>query len=84
MSWEKFATTEIVGVVATLVAGFEVKMMDGEKVFRMSTMKKQGMSVQVKHPADDVDVSIRRREEFKGVRWTYDIGTETGTEHLAF
>lgn len=70
-----FATTEILGVVATLVIGFEVRNPHGLALSVMG-MKSQAMSVQVKGPAGDLDVSISRRKEWEGVKWGYIFGEE--------
>lgn len=68
-----FATTEILGVVATLVAGFEVKSPYGLSL-AVPGVKKQDMSVQVRQPVGDLDVCISRREKWEGLKWKYSFG----------
>lgn len=63
-----FSTMEIVGVVATLVAGFEFEGV------RVLGVKKQVMSEQVKHPDGELRVKIKRREGWEGVRWKFEVG----------
>lgn len=67
-----FASTEILGVVATLVAGFEITSAYGVAL-NVPRMQSQKMSVQVKHPVGDLDVSISRREGWEDVSWQYDF-----------
>jgi cytochrome P450 len=74
-----FASTEILGVVATMVLGFEVVGRDGGAL-TVPSMKKQTMAVQVRHPARDLDVSIKRREGWEGVRFGYDVLGDGGAE----
>ena len=79
-----FATTEILGVYATLVVGYDITMADGSGTLKLPGMKKQRMSVQMKHPHRDIDVLIKRWEEFEGVKWTYDVGGNINTEDMVF
>ena len=79
-----FATTEILGVAATLFVGYEFQMKDGGDL-KLPGMKRQGMSVQVKHPAADLQVVIKRRQEFDGMKWGFDVGGgEMRQEDLVF
>lgn len=66
------ASSEILGVVATLVAGFE---MEG---VRLLGCKVQVMSAQVKQPDGVLNVKIRRREGFEDVKWVYEAGKGEG------
>ena len=79
-----FATTEILGACATLVVGYEITMADGSGTLKLPGLKKQGMSAQVKHPDRDIDVLIKRREEFEGVKWTYHVGGDLNVEDMVF
>lgn len=63
-----FSTMEIVGVVATLVAGFEIEGV------RVLGCKMQVMSEQIKHPEGELKVRIRRREGWERVRWDFEVG----------
>jgi len=77
-----FATTEILGITATIVLGYELKMADNSTL-KVPDAKKQVMSVAVLQPADGLDVMIKRRKEFEDVFWTYDVvgsGGNTASE----
>jgi cytochrome P450 len=74
-----FVSTEILGVVATMVLGFEVVSRDGGAL-KVPNMKKQTMAVQVMHPARDLDVSIKRRAGWEDVRFGYDVIGDGGVE----
>jgi cytochrome P450 len=78
-----FATTEILGVAATVTMGFEMRMKDGG-VLRVPGAKKQGMSVAVKQPEGEVEVLMRRRTGYEGVRWTYDVGGDADAGDMVF
>lgn len=78
-----FATTEILGVAATIVLGYELRMADGTGL-RVPKAKKQLMSVAVLQPADELDIVMERRQDFKGVRWSYDVGGDVVEEDMVF
>jgi cytochrome P450 len=78
-----FATTEILGVAATIVMGFDMRMKDGGTL-RVPGARKQGMSIAVKQPEGEVEILMRRREGYEGVRWTYEVGGETGAADVVF
>ncbi|RDW91917.1 hypothetical protein BP5796_01311 [Coleophoma crateriformis] len=78
-----FATAEILGVATILLTGFEFTSKDGG-VFKMPRMCKQGLAQQVKQPSKDVEVLIKRRREFEGFKWTFDVGPGTDAEYLAY
>jgi cytochrome P450 len=67
-----FASTEILGIVATMVLGFEVVSKDGG-LLKLPRIKKQTMAVQVRHPAGDMDVTIKRRKGWESVKFAYDV-----------
>jgi cytochrome P450 len=69
-----FATTEILGVVATMVMGYEITSAHGVAL-HVPAMEKQKMSVQVKHPVGDLDVCIVRRQGWEEVMWGYELGS---------
>lgn len=79
-----FATTEILGVAATIAMGFEMRMVDGGGVLKVPRARKQGMSVAVKQPESEVEVSMRRRTGFEGVTWTYDVRGEVDAGDMVF
>lgn len=76
-----FASTEIMGVAANIVLGYDVTLLNGEPL-TLPRMKKQAMSVQVKQPEKDVEVSIKRRKEWVGVKWTFDVGAGAEEQDL--
>ncbi|KUJ13340.1 cytochrome P450 [Mollisia scopiformis] len=76
-----FASTEIMGVVATVVLGYDIVGKDGGKLV-VPSVKKQKMSVQVKQPESDVEVVITRRREWEGVRWGFDVGAGAEEQDL--
>jgi cytochrome P450 len=78
-----FAFTEVMGFVATLVYGFEISMADGSGTLRMPKLGKQKMGTGVRKPTSDVDILIKRREEFKDVKWTYFVGGEVDFKTLS-
>ncbi|KAJ5052352.1 uncharacterized protein L3040_002103 [Drepanopeziza brunnea f. sp. 'multigermtubi'] len=63
-----FSSMEIVGVVATLVAAFDI---EGVRVLEV---KMQAMSEQVKHPEGDLQVKIKRRKGWEDVKWKFVVG----------
>ncbi|KAE9379575.1 cytochrome P450 [Stipitochalara longipes BDJ] len=67
-----FASTEILGIVATMVLGFEVLSKDGGQL-KLPSIKKQTMAVQVRHPVGDMDVTIKRRNGWEDVKFGYDV-----------
>jgi cytochrome P450 len=78
-----FATTEILGVAATIVMGFEITGRGGAPL-EVPRGKKQAMSVSMKQPEGEVEALIRRREGFEGVKWTYNIAGEVGMADTVF
>ena len=78
-----FATTEILGVAATVAMGFEMRMADGGPL-KVPGAKKQSMSVAVKQPQGEVEVLMRRRKGYDNVSWTYDVGGEADAGHVVF
>jgi cytochrome P450 len=78
-----FAFTEVMGFVATLVYGFDFSMADGSGTLKMPKLAKQKIGTAVRKPATDVDILIKRREEFGGVKWTYFVGGEVDFKTLS-
>jgi hypothetical protein len=60
------AFTDIVSFVAPVVYGFEVRMKDSGLV-KLPPYKTAQLGENSKKPAHDLEVLIRRRDEFKGV-----------------
>ncbi len=69
--------------MAAVVLGFDMRMQDGG-VVRVPRMKKQVMSAQVKHPDHDLEVVIKRREEWKGFEFRAAAGGGVGEEGMVF
>ncbi|TVY21382.1 7-alpha-hydroxycholest-4-en-3-one 12-alpha-hydroxylase [Lachnellula arida] len=65
------AFTEITAFVAMLVLGFELSLSDGAKL-QVPKGEFQRLGVASISPDKDLDVSIKRREEFEGVTWEFD------------
>ncbi|KAF8857394.1 cytochrome P450 [Acephala macrosclerotiorum] len=61
------AFVEIVSFVAMLVYGFEVRMKDGSGLVRPPPFRRQPMGENSKKPKHDVEVLVRRKEEFRDV-----------------
>lgn len=83
------AFTEVMGFVATLTYGFDIRMADGSGSLKLPKPAKQKMGSGTRKPETDVKILIKRREEFKGVKWTYFVGevdfkTLSTSEHGAY
>lgn len=63
-----FATAEILSFVAALVTGFEI---EGSHVPERAFQK---LGTGVRKPMGDVDVDMKRRAGWEGVRWCFDLG----------
>ncbi|CZT10341.1 uncharacterized protein RCO7_02893 [Rhynchosporium graminicola] len=73
-----FASSEIMGVLAFLVAGFEIEDV------RVLDAQLQVMSAQIKAPDGDVRVRIKRRKGWEGVRFKFESGSGEVGDALAF
>jgi cytochrome P450 len=70
---KNFATTELIGIVGSFLYGFDVKTSNGEKLKTPLPGKRQiGRNVDL--PIKDIEVIIKRREEFEGVQFAYFVG----------
>jgi len=67
------AFTEIAAFAAMLVYGFELKMSNGD-MCKVPKGEFQKLGVASISPAKDMDVLIKRRDEFEGVIWEFDVG----------
>jgi cytochrome P450 len=67
------AFTEIAAFAAMLVYGFELEMSDGDKL-KVPKGEFQKLGVASISPEKDLDVLIKRRDEFEGVVWEFDVG----------
>ena len=79
-----FATTETLGIAATILLGYEIRMADGSGVLTVPKGKKQEMGVAVKIPESSLDILIKRKKEFEGVKWTYDVGGDVKESDMVF
>jgi len=68
------AFTETLGFVAAFVLGFD---MEGAQIIGTRTHK---MGFGTRKPKGDLKVSIRRREGFENVHWSFNVGSEKDVE----
>lgn len=68
-----FATNEILAVVATFVARFDMKPVEGE--WRLPTTMNTNVAAVVMQPDHDMDVEIKTRQGFEDVKWAIDLRT---------
>jgi cytochrome P450 len=78
-----FAFTEVMSFVATLAYGFDISMADGSGSLKLPKPAKQKMGTGTRKPETDVKILIKRREEFKDVKWTYFVGGEVDFKTLS-
>lgn len=71
------AFSEIASFVAMMLYGFEVKMKDGG-VVKPPPFKLQQMGENSKKPKHDIEVVIKRRKEFEGVTWAFEVDSTSG------
>lgn len=69
-----FAFAEILGMVALLVVGYDVVMAEGEGPLRVPGREYRFFGEAVPKPVGAYDVLIRRKREFEGVKWGFDLG----------
>jgi cytochrome P450 len=69
-----FAFTEIMGLIATLLYGFDIKMKGRSEGISVPKMGQQKFGTGIRKPVNDIDVLVRRKKEFEGVVWRYDLG----------
>ncbi|KAJ3577445.1 hypothetical protein NPX13_g3121 [Xylaria arbuscula] len=68
-----FATNEILAVVATFIARFDMKPVEGE--WKIPTAKNTNVAAVVMQPDYDVDVEIKTREGFEDIKWVINLQT---------
>jgi len=78
-----FAFTEVMSFVATLAYGFEISMADGSGSLKLPKPAKQKMGTGTRKPETDVKILMKRREEFKDVKWTYFVGGKVDVKSLS-
>jgi hypothetical protein len=84
VSGKTFAFAEILGLVALLVVGFDVVHAPGqsgasreidEGLLRVPRRESKFFGEAVPKPVGRYDVLVRRKKEFEGVRWGFDLGS---------
>jgi hypothetical protein len=78
----QLAFVEIVSFLGMLVYGFEVRMKDGSLV-KPPPYKKQDLGQNSKSPEHDIDVVIRRKEEFKDVIFEFVVDTSLEAKEVS-
>ncbi|KAI1347985.1 cytochrome P450 [Xylaria sp. FL0043] len=68
-----FATNEILAVVATFVARFDMKPAEGE--WKIPTTMNTNVAAVVMQPDHDVDVEIKTRQGFEDIKWVINLRT---------
>lgn len=66
-----FATNEILAVVAVFVARMDMKPAEGE--WKLPTAHNTNVAAVVMEPDDDIEVEIKPREGFEGVKWVINL-----------
>ncbi|KAI1297078.1 putative cytochrome P450 [Xylaria venustula] len=62
-----FATNEILAVVATFIARFDMKPVEGE--WKVPTTTNTNVAAVVMQPDHDVDIEIKTRQGFEDIKW---------------
>lgn len=78
-----FVSIESMSFAATLAYGFDISMADGSGALRMPKLAKLKFGNGIRKPEGDVEILIKRREEFKDVKWTYFVGGEVNYNTLS-
>jgi len=68
------AFTEITAFVAMLLYGFELSMSDGSRL-QVPKGEFQRLGVASISPEKDLDVLVKRRQNFEGVVWVFNVGS---------
>ncbi|KAI0116514.1 cytochrome P450 [Nemania sp. FL0031] len=66
-----FATNEILAVVATFVARFDIKPVGGE--WKLPTTTNTNVAAVVMQPDHDIDVEIKTRQGFEDIKWAISL-----------
>jgi len=70
---KQFASTELIGVVGSFLYGFDVETNGGNQL-KTPPPGIRAIGRNVDLPTSDIEVVIKRRKEFEGVRFAYFIG----------
>lgn len=70
-----FASAEILGMVALVVAGFDVVRAEDEGPLQVPPRESRFFGEVVPKPVGRYDVLIKRREEFEGLKWEFALGS---------
>jgi cytochrome P450 len=76
------AFTEIVSFVALVVYGFEVQL-EGGGLLKLPPYKTAQLGENSKKPVYDLEVLIKRREEYKGVTWGFSVDPTMDIEKVS-
>ena len=68
-----FAQTEVLGLVALFVAGFEIKNAGGGGEYERPPYEDFKLMMAVIKPGKDVDVMISRRKGYENVEWAFEV-----------
>lgn len=72
-----FVTMEVLGTVALFVIGYEIEKEDGG-VIEMVDHKENPFGAQIRLPKWDPRVRVKRRSEWTGKKWRFDVGNGVG------
>ena len=67
------AQTEIMSFAAMVLYGFEVKLRDGSGLVKHPGFEVPSLGQNSKKPVHDVEVLIKRKEEFRDVVWVFEV-----------
>ncbi|KAI0390025.1 cytochrome P450 [Xylariaceae sp. FL0594] len=67
-----FATNEILAVVATFVARFDMSLKEGG-AWRLPTVMNTNVAAVVMQPDDDIEVEVKLRKGFEDVKWAVNL-----------
>jgi len=80
-----FVTMEVIGAVALFVTGYEIEKEDGG-LLEVAEIKENPFGAQIRQAKKDPRVKVRRRAEWAGKKWCFDVGDGVGegSSGLAF
>ena len=76
---------EVIGAVALFVTGYEIEKEDGG-LLEVAEIKENPFGAQIRQAKKDPRVKVRRRAEWAGKKWCFDVGDGVGegSSGLAF
>ncbi|KUI69476.1 25-hydroxycholesterol 7-alpha-hydroxylase [Cytospora mali] len=72
-----FATNEILAVVAVFIARLDMKPVEGD--WKLPTTANTNVAAVVMEPDDDIEVEIKTRQGFEGVKWALKLDSSEET-----